>query len=115
MPCVVYCHGNSSSRLEAFELISFLLPANITLFAFDFPGCGRSEGEFISLGWHERNDVGVIINYLRTERHVSTIALWGRSMGAATALLHGDRDPSIAALILDSPFSSMKTLVKELA
>ena len=65
MPCVIYMHGNSSCRLEAQDLISFLLPANITLFAFDFPGCGRSEGEYISLGWHERNDVAVIINYLR--------------------------------------------------
>lgn len=36
-------------------------------------------------------------------------------MGAVTALLHGDRDPSIAGMVLDSPFSSMKGLVKELA
>jgi pimeloyl-ACP methyl ester carboxylesterase len=115
MPCVIYMHGNSSCRLEAIDLVGFLLPANITLFCFDFPGCGRSEGEFISLGWHERDDVNIIINYLRKERFVSTVGLWGRSMGAVTALLHGDRDPSIAALILDSPFSSMKGLVKELA
>jgi hypothetical protein len=50
MPCVIYCHGNSSSRLEAKELVSYLLPEHITLFCFDFPGCGKSEGEYISLG-----------------------------------------------------------------
>jgi alpha/beta superfamily hydrolase len=108
-------HGNSSCRLEAFDLVRILLPANITLFCFDFVGCGKSDGEYISLGWHERDDVNIIVNYLRSDRFVSTVGLWGRSMGAVTALLHGDRDPSIAALILDSPFSSMKTLVKELA
>lgn len=85
------------------------------MFAFDFPGCGLSEGEFISLGWHEREEVNIIIDYLRKERCVSTIGLWGRSMGAVTALLHGDRDPSIAALILDSPFSNLEMLVKEIA
>ena len=35
-------------------------------------------------------------------------------MGAVTALLHGDRDPSIAGIVLDSPFSNLKTLVTEL-
>ena len=36
-------------------------------------------------------------------------------MGAVTALLHADRDPSIAGLVLDSPFSDLKKLVDELA
>lgn len=91
------------------------MPSNITLFCFDFPGCGLSEGEYISLGWYERDDVETIVNYLREHRKVSTIGLWGRSMGSVTALLHGDRDPSIAGMILDSPFSNLRTLVNELA
>ena len=60
MPCVIYMHGNSSCRLEALELVDYFLTANITLFCFDFPGCGLSEGEFISLGWYERDDVACI-------------------------------------------------------
>jgi len=35
-------------------------------------------------------------------------------MGAVTAIMYGDKDPSIAALVLDSPFSSLKTLVEEI-
>jgi hypothetical protein len=35
-------------------------------------------------------------------------------MGAVTAIMYGDRDPTIAGLILDSPFSSLKLLVEEL-
>lgn len=56
----------------------------------------------------ERDDLAIIVEYLRANRKVSTIGLWGRSMGAATALLHGDRDPSIAGMVLDSPFASLK-------
>lgn len=115
MPCVIYMHGNSSSRIEAIEAVPYLLPSNITLFCFDFAGCGNSEGEYISLGWFERDDLAMIVEYLRKERRVSTIGLWGRSMGAVTALLHGDRDPSIGGMVLDSPFSNMKILVQELA
>lgn len=55
-----------------------------------------------------------MIDYLRKSGKVSTIGLWGRSMGAVTALLHADRDPSIAGLVLDSPFSSLSTLAEEL-
>ncbi len=36
-------------------------------------------------------------------------------MGAVTALLYGDRDPSIAGMVLDSPFSNMRKLIDELA
>jgi alpha-beta hydrolase superfamily lysophospholipase len=69
----------------------------------------------VSLGWFERDDLHMIVEYLRKERRCSTIGLWGRSMGSVTALLHGDRDPSIAGMVLDSPFSDMKLLVSELA
>lgn len=108
-------HGNSSCRLEALDAVPILLPQNITLFCFDFSGCGMSEGEYISLGWFERDDLNIIVEYLRKEKKISTIGLWGRSMGAVTALLHADRDPGIAGIVLDSPFSDLKVLVNELA
>jgi len=114
LPCVIYLHGNSSSRIEAIPYTRLLLPANITLFCFDFTGSGRSDGEYVSLGWWERDDLKCVIDYLRKTERVSTIALWGRSMGAATALLHANRDPSIAGLVLDSPFSSLRKLCEEL-
>ena len=87
----------------------------ITLFSFDFAGCGKSEGEYISLGWYERDDVEIVVDWLRKSGRVSTIGLWGRSMGAVTGLMHADRDPSIAGLVLDSPFSNLRTLAEELA
>jgi hypothetical protein len=50
-------HGNSSSRMESLGIDEILVPLNITLFCFDFAGCGKSEGDYISLGWHERDDL----------------------------------------------------------
>eukprot|EP00930_Biecheleria_cincta_P003443 TRINITY_DN104375_c0_g1_i1.p1 TRINITY_DN104375_c0_g1~~TRINITY_DN104375_c0_g1_i1.p1 ORF type:complete len:671 (+),score=114.77 TRINITY_DN104375_c0_g1_i1:227-2239(+) len=114
-PCVIFLHGNSSCRLEAMPLLALLMPLKISLFCFDFSGSGLSEGEYISLGWFERDDLATCIGHLRSTGRVSSIALWGRSMGAFTALLHADRDPSIAGLVLDSPFSSLKLLAQELA
>jgi len=113
-PCVVYMHGNSSCRLEALEPLPLILPMGVTMFAFDFAGCGMSEGDSITLGYLERDDLGAVVDFLRGTGEVSTIALWGRSMGAVTALLHGHRDLSIAAVVLDSPFSSLEVLIREI-
>ena len=114
LPCVIYMHGNSSSRLEALGQLSIVLSLGATVFSLDFAGSGKSDGEYVSLGCFEKDDLQVVTTHLRESGATSTIALWGRSMGAATALLHGERDPSIAGMILDSPFSSLETLAEEM-
>ena len=82
--------------------------------AFDFAGSGLSDGDYVSLGWYEHEDLVAIIKYLRDNDLATRIAIWGRSMGAATALMYGSTDPSIACLIVDSPFTSLKKLCMEL-
>lgn len=114
-PCVVYLHQNASCRLEAFQLVPLFLPLGISLFCFDFAGCGESDGDYISLGWFERDDLADCVKHLRDSGLVSSIGLWGRSMGAVTALMHADRDHSIAGMVLDSPFCNLRQLAGELA
>jgi len=74
--------------MEALGILPVLLPMNVTVFCFDFSGCGKSEGEYISLGYYEKEDLKVVIEHLRKSKKVSTIGLWGRSMGAVTSLMH---------------------------
>lgn len=114
LPCVIYCHGNSGCRADASEAAIILLPSNITVFTLDFSGSGLSEGEHVTLGWNEREDLKAVVNYLRTDGNVSCIGLWGRSMGAVTSLMYGAEDPSIAGMVLDSPFSNLVDLMMEL-
>ncbi|XP_031377313.1 uncharacterized protein LOC116192807 isoform X2 [Punica granatum] len=115
LPCVIYCHGNSGCRVDASETAIVLLPSNITVFAVDFSGSGLSEGEYVSLGWFEKDDLKAAVEYLRADGNVSLIGLWGRSMGAVTSLMYGAEDPSIAGMVLDSPFSDLMELMMELA
>ncbi|KAI4371195.1 hypothetical protein MLD38_019460 [Melastoma candidum] len=115
LPCVIYCHGNSGCRADANEAVIVLLPSNITVFTLDFSGSGLSDGEFVSLGWHERDDLHAAVSYLRSNKQISGIGLWGRSMGAVTCMLYGAEDPSIAGMVLDSAFSKLYDLMLELA
>jgi len=114
MPVVIYLHGNASSRLEGLNTLNILLPHNINLFIVDLPGCGYSEGEYISLGYYESYDVGIIVDFLENLPSVSNIGIWGRSMGASTGLIYAHRDKRIKALCLDSPFANFCRLAREL-
>ncbi|KAF9664307.1 hypothetical protein SADUNF_Sadunf16G0004700 [Salix dunnii] len=114
LPCVIYCHGNSGCRADGNEAAVILLPSNITVFALDFSGSGLSDGDYVSLGWHERDDLKVVVSYLRSNKQISRIGLWGRSMGAVTSLLYGAEDPSIAGMVLDSAFANLFDLMMEL-
>ncbi|XP_057757520.1 uncharacterized protein LOC130976626 [Arachis stenosperma] len=114
LPCVIYCHGNSGCRADAGEAAIILLPSNITVFALDFSGSGISGGDHVTLGWNEKDDLRAVVNYLRADENVSLIGLWGRSMGAVTSLMYGAEDPSIAGMVLDSPFSDLVDLMMEL-
>ncbi|XP_047330055.1 uncharacterized protein LOC124933665 [Impatiens glandulifera] len=114
LPCVIYCHGNSGCRTDASEAAIILLPSNITVFTLDFSGSGLSGGEHVTLGWNEKDDLAAVVEYLREDGNVSLIGLWGRSMGAVTSLMYGAEDPSIAGMVLDSPFSDLVELMMEL-
>merc|ERR1719401_1727904 len=113
-PCVVYLHGNCSSRLEAFDVLPVLLPRDITIFCLDLSGSGRSDGEYISLGYHEEKDLAVALEYLRSLPFVSSIGLWGRSMGATTSILRAAEDQELAACVLDSGFRGLRAVAEEL-
>jgi len=114
IPIVIYMHGNSSARVEVLPQLSYLLSMGVAVFSFDFAGSGKSDGEYVSLGYYEREDLACVVAHLRATNVVSTIALWGRSMGAATSLMFGSRDPSIACMILDSPFADLTQLAEEM-
>ena len=113
--CLIYLHGNSSCQLEGTYLIQHLLPLGINLFCFDFCGCGNSDGNFVSLGYFERDDVSCSISYLEANYHINKIFLWGRSMGAATSFLSIINESNVIGCISDSAFSSLSQLVKDLS
>lgn len=98
VPAVVYLHGNSGCRCDADDALHTMLPFGASVFTFDFsgdgfacvcfcflpsvlPGSGQSEGDYVSLGVFEKEDVRAVVAHLRADPSVSTVGLWGRSMG----------------------------------
>ncbi|CAD8125128.1 unnamed protein product [Paramecium sonneborni] len=114
--CMIYLHGNSSSRVEALTIIEYLLPNNISVCGIDLSGSGQSQGEYISLGYYESRDVNDLYEYLRLNKPLITqIGLWGRSMGSVTAIIAATLNKNFKVLVCDSPFSNLTHLCQELA
>jgi len=59
--------------------------------------------------------LATVLEHLRQSPFCGPIGLWGRSMGAVTVLLHADRDQSLGAICLDSPFVTLRQLIEDLA
>jgi len=83
---VVYCHSNNGNRLETRNLVNQLLSKNIELICFDFSGSGQSQGEYVTLGVNEADDLNDVIEFSWTEFKIDRFVLWGRSMGAVTII-----------------------------
>lgn len=115
LPCLVYMHGCGACRLEAIQVVRMLLPMGVSVLCFDSSGSGMSEGDFTSLGLHEEKDLEDVINLIYKSGMTTSIAVWGRSMGAASAAFRAMQDPSLAAVVLDSSYSNLRTVAKETA
>lgn len=71
--------------------------------------CGESDGEYLGMGWLEKDDLQNWINLIIEENKDARIILHGSSMGAATVLMaSGDELPSnVKYIIADSGYTSV--------
>ncbi|KAJ8612340.1 hypothetical protein CTAYLR_008362 [Chrysophaeum taylorii] len=115
IPTVIYSHGNASCRLEALSVLTSCLGLGCAVCALDCSGSGHSDGDYVSLGYYESDDVVSVVTYLKDSYGLNKYALWGRSMGAVTSLLYAsEKAPDALAIVADSPFSSIKRLCHDL-
>jgi pimeloyl-ACP methyl ester carboxylesterase len=112
---LIYLHGNMGSQREGRFAVPFFAPHNISVFLFDFAGSGESEGDFVSLGETESDDILDAIGFLSSQFCTTQFILWGRSMGASAAILAGPKDDRIVGIIADSPFSSLDDLFTDIS
>ena len=67
---------------------------------------------YISLGFHEKDDIGIIVDFIETIQGVGILEF---GVDTAMALLYAHKDPRIKAICLDWPFADFRKLVGELA
>lgn len=109
---VLIFHGYRASKARLLPEAAALHDLGCTCFLIDFPGSGGSEGEGVSIGYHEAEDVGRTVAYARSRWPGLPVVLYGVSMGSvavlrALAVHHVRAD----AAILECPFNRLLSTV----
>jgi uncharacterized protein len=112
---VVIVPGIDDNRLVsgiALPLAAGLVADGFDVLAFDLRAQGASDGDTLSFGAREQDDVLGAVAFARARgaRHVAAL---GFSMGAAAAMLAAARSPDVEALVLDSAFASWPATLRE--
>ncbi len=111
-PVVVIVHGVGDS-LESFvdEGLHFAARGHAVLL-LDTRGHGGSEGNRITLGAREREDVRAAMERLRADGvAASGFVLVGHSMGAVAALRAAAREPDVRAVIVEAPYDTFRETI----
>ena len=111
---IVLVHGLTSNSWTGTQedIARAYVAVGFHVLVFDGRGRGRSGGDRLGLGWHERRDVRGAVNVL-LGRGVKPgrIGVHGGSYGAATALLSTAAIPEIGAVVADSAFADVRDLM----
>ena len=107
---VVLVHGLNRSRIEMVRKTPFLNRKGWNALLFDLRHHGTSGGTVSTFGHFEKQDVHAATNWSRARSPVPVV-LWGVSLGGASATLAAAEDPSVAALVCDSSYRSLRDTV----
>lgn len=103
-----YANRKSSLLSRSYEFIK--LGYNVML--VDFLGSGGSDGNTVSIGYYEADQVLTCIDHLE-KKGEKNIYLFGISMGAVASMkCVNNHQPQIKGLIVECPFGYFKTTVK---
>jgi uncharacterized protein len=114
-PVVLFCHGLGGHKVGRYrvyvELAKLLSSKGIASLRMDFRGSGDSEGDFASMTLEgEVSDACQGLAFLENHKEVdvSRIAIFGRSMGSAVALMAANRFAKVKSICLWAPVYNAK-------
>jgi len=111
---VIILHGmHGMDATSLFDYAKFIYDCGYTPVVIDMRAHGKSEGDSLSFGYLEVNDVVAVIDYLKTieEYKEEKIILYGLSMGGSTAINTAAFSDDVDAVIAVSSFSSYQQQV----
>jgi dipeptidyl aminopeptidase/acylaminoacyl peptidase len=108
-------HGHAGNRGMWLDEARFFADMGYGLLLFDMRHNGESEGRITTMGLREVRDVQVAYDFLRQQPEVNPqrIAIYGGSMGGATAVLVFNSLPDARILMVDASFADYRSLLAD--
>lgn len=106
---VIILHGYHSEPSSVISIGMHFSEKGYNVLIPSMRACGDSEGEYIGMGWLDKDDLQCWIKLITKQNEKAEIILHGSSMGAATVLMaSGDNLPeNVKAIIADSGYTSV--------
>ncbi|MBX7149997.1 alpha/beta fold hydrolase [bacterium] len=116
IPLIVLLHGWESNAQGMLPHAKYLYDHGFNLFLYDARGHGQSDPIAYMNIIRFTEDAESAVAYLRTRSDVDVenIALFGHSMGGATAIILASRHPEIRALVSSSSFALFKLMIRDM-
>lgn len=107
---VILAPGRGANRWDILKdaPIKHLYENDFSVLLFDPRSTGESEGDRYGFGYFESQDITKAVEFLKKERGVSTVGVWGASAGASAAIIAGLETSGIDAIVADSPYANLK-------
>jgi len=110
---IVLCHGIGAYKENLLGMGRLLNLAGYTVLLFDFRGHGLSEGDSVSVGPKEAQDVRGAVRFLQGQGF-RRFGIFGLSMGAAAAAYAGPEIQHLEGMVLDSCPASLERIMLHL-
>jgi pimeloyl-ACP methyl ester carboxylesterase len=112
---IIMVHGNGSNRNVAdsgsLNIAGELVRHGFNVLMFDLHGCGESDGNTVSGGYYEKDDLKGAVAYVR-QRGYEKIGVMGFSLGAVSALLAAAEDTEIDGVVADSSYADLNDIME---
>jgi dipeptidyl aminopeptidase/acylaminoacyl peptidase len=106
---IIFIHGHASNRSHYLSRAEIFAEDGYGMLFMELRNNGTSAGEFTTMGLLEVQDVQAAFDFLIQQPHVSAdrIALYGHSMGGATAIMAFQDIPQARMLISEAAYSAL--------
>ena len=110
---VIVSGGHKGQRQNSLGISAALWRKGFNVILYSYRGMPGSDRAPITMGIKEVLELQAVIAFARKRISNARIGLLGFSMGAVVSLLGAAGEPGVQALVLDSPFSDLRTVLVE--
>lgn len=106
---LILVHGYTSEQSSIYDIARHYSDKGYNVLTPDLRAHGLSEGKYVGMGWLDRNDLLLWIDYLLKNYRNSEIILHGVSMGAATVMMASGENllTNIKLIVEDCGYTSV--------
>jgi alpha-beta hydrolase superfamily lysophospholipase len=112
---LVLAHGHGGNRSALLPNAEILTRNGYSLLLLDLRGHGQSDGDLVTYGFLESQDVLAAVEYLarRSEIDRDQIGLLGQSLGGAAVIHAGAQSEIPRVLVIESTFHSLPAAIDD--